>query len=137
MEGAGLLLQPLTKSPGLAERFPAAVELSKPTLFPSHSSSKRCQCCKHCQTASPAPFAAIPKLKAFSLLRTRGGSCPPAPEGASKCGEVQAGHSWASPSFMNMCKRRRKAEQRCPHPGMLLQHRHRELKQCLASCRMF
>jgi len=61
------------------QRLPAAAWLSQPTLFRSQSSSKRCQCYKHGKAASPAPLTAVPKPKAFSLLGTRGGSCPPAP----------------------------------------------------------
>lgn len=33
---------------------------SNPALFNSHCSSKQCQCCEHCRTESPVPFAAIP-----------------------------------------------------------------------------
>lgn len=59
----GPLLQLLTESSGLPEQIAAAVRQSNPALFNSHSSSKQCQCCKHCRTVSPAPFAADPNPK--------------------------------------------------------------------------
>lgn len=59
----GPLLQLLTESSGLPEQIAAAVRQSNPALFNSHSSSKQCQCCKHCRTVSPAPFAAVPNPK--------------------------------------------------------------------------